>query len=195
MKWFQGIAWPDSQKFKGMGFLCLLLGALSIVGWVSADKLMTVQARQSMLEDTMEWENQVSQLHSRYLQANPDALDADLQQAEQRLIQNFTHLAQWAQNLQQKAQQWNLLMDYRILTSEHRSSPIQEVVLVPLEIQISSQGTRSAYRSCLLFIKALTRSGPKMDIRNVTVMGDGQKATHLQIGLSVWMKTIDSVEL
>ena len=72
---------------------------------------------------------------------------------------------------------------------------IQGVTLVPLEIQVNPQGTQSAYRPYLQFIKALTRSGPKVDIRHVTITGDGQKATHLTIGLSVWMKTSDSVEL
>jgi hypothetical protein len=187
--------WPNLQNFKGMGLGFLLIGTLSIVGWVSVDKLLIFQQRQSQIQDTIGLERQVSQLRSHYLQANPDALDIDLQQAEQRLFGNFTHLAEWAQGLQEESNQWNLLMQYRILNTDRTASPVEGVVLVPLEIQVQPQGPQSAYRPYLQFIKALTGSGPKVDIRHVTVMGDGQKATHLTIGLSVWMKAVDSVKL
>jgi len=195
MKGLQSIELPNQQKLQGICLGFLLVGILSIVGWVSIDKILAIQKRQSQIQDTIGLERQVSQLRSRYLQANPDALETDFQQAEQLLIQSFTHLAQWAQGLQEQGKQWNLLMQYRILNTDRTESPIEGVALVPLEIQVHPQGTRSAYRAYLQFVKALTRSGPKVDIRNLTVMGDGQKATHLTIGLSVWMKAIDSVEL
>lgn len=195
MKGLQSIELPNLQKLKGMGLGFLFIGTLSIVGWVSVDKLLTIQKRQYQIQNTIGLERQVSQLRSHYLQANPDALDTDLQQAEQLLIQSFTHLAKWAQGLQEQGKQLNLLMQYRVLNTDRTESPIEGVALVPLEIQVRPQGTRSAYRAYLQFVKALTRSGPKVDIRNLTVMGDGQKATNLTIGLSVWMKAIDSVEL
>jgi hypothetical protein len=195
MKGLQSMEWPNLQNLKGMGLGFLLIGTLSIVGWVSVDKLLIFQKRQSQIQDTIGLERQVLQLRSHYLQANPDALSTDLQLAEQRLIHNFTHLAEWAQGLQEESNQWNLLMQYRILNTDRTASPIEGVVLVPLEIQVQPQGTQSAYRPYLQFIKALTSSGPKVDIRHVTVMGDGQKATHLTIGLSVWMKAVDSVKL
>ena len=195
MNGLQSIECPNLQNLKGMGLVCLLIGTLSIVGWVSIDKLLTVQKQQSQIQNTIGLERQVAHLRSQYLQANPDALNTDLQQAEQLLIQNYSHLAEWAQGLQEAGNQWNLQMQYRIVNTGPTASPMEGVVLIPLEIQVHPQGTQSAYRPYLQFIKALTRSGPKVDIRNMTVMGDGQKATHLTIGLSVWMKAIDSVEL
>lgn len=185
----------NSPRLKGMGLGCGLLGLLFLVGWVSVDKLLTIQKSQSQIQDSISLERQVSQLQSHYLEANPDTLVTDLQQAENILIQSYTHLALWAQGLQEESKQWNLLMQYRIVNTDQTASSIQGVTFLPLEIQVHPQGTQSAYRPYLQFIKALTRSGPKVDIRNVTVMGDGQKATHLTIGLSVWMKTSDSVEL
>ncbi|WP_342347024.1 hypothetical protein [uncultured Nitrospira sp.] len=195
MKWLRRLEWPNPQQLKSTGLVVLLIGTLSIVGWVSLDKLFTIQKRQSLTQDTIGFEQQVAELRSQYLQARPDALDAHLQQAEQRLLHNFTHLAQWAQGLQADGKQRDLLIQYRILNTDRTASPIQGVTWVPLEIQVNSQGTPNAYRSYLQFMKALTRSGPRVDIQHVTVMGDGQQATHLTIGLSVWMKTNDSVEL
>lgn len=195
MKWLRRFEWPNPQQFKSTGLVMLLIGTLSIVGWVSLDKIFTIQKRQSLTQDAIGLEQEVSELRSQYLQARPDALGTHLQLAEQRLLHNFTHLAQWAQTLQTHGKQWNLLIQYRILSTDHTISPIQGVTLVPLEIQVNSQGHPNAYRSYLQFLKSLTRSGPKVDIQNVTVMGDGQQATHLTIGLSVWMKTNDSVEL
>lgn len=195
MRSLHRLEWPNPQQIKGVGLVILLIGTLSIVGWVSVNKLFTIQERQSLTQDTIDLEQQVSELRFRYLQAHPDALNTDFQQAEQRLLHNFTHLAEWAQGLQADGKQWNLLMQFRIMNTDRTSSPIQGVTLVPLEIQVTPQGTHNAYRSYLQFMKALTRSGPRVDIQNVTVMGDGQQATHLTIGLSVWMKTNDSVEL
>lgn len=195
MKGLQSIDFPPPQKLKGIVLVCLLIGTLAIVGLVSFDKLWTIQKRHLQIQDTIGLERQVSQLRSHYLQANPEALDTDLQEAERHLIQNLTELAQWAQRLQGEGKQWNLLIQYRILNRDRTASSIPGVVMVPLEIHVLPQGPQSAYRPCLQFIKTLTRSGPRVDIRNMTVIGDGQKATHLTIGLSVWMKAIDSVEL
>lgn len=195
MKWLRRLGWPNPQQLKSPGLVVLLIGTLSIVGWVSLDKLFTIQKRQSLTQDTISLEQQVSELRSQYLQARPDAFDTHLQLAEQRLLHNFTDLAQWAQGLQADGKQQDLLIQYRILNTDRTASPIQRVTLIPLEIQVNSQGIPNAYRSYLQFMKALTRSGPRVDIQNVTVMGDGQQATHLTIGLSVWMKTNDSVEL
>jgi hypothetical protein len=195
MKWPRRLEGPNPQQLKSTGLMVLLIGSLSIVGWVSVNKLFTIQERQSLTQEMIGLEQEVSKLRFRYLQAHPDALNTDLQQADQRLLHNFTHLAQWAQELQQEGNQWNLRMQYRILNTDRTASPIQGVALVPLEIQVNPQGSQSAYRPYLQFMKALTRSGPRVDIQNVTVLGDGQQATHLTIGLSVWMKTNDSVEL
>lgn len=195
MRGFQIREFLHSPHLKGMGIGCLLLGLLFLVGWVSVDKLLTIRKSQSQIQDSISLERQVAQLRSHYLEANPDTLGTDLQQAENVLIQSYTHLALWAQELQEESKQWNLLMQYRIVNTDRTASPIQGVTFLPLEIQVHPQGTQSAYRPYLQFIKALTRSGPKVDIRNMTVRGDGQKATHLTIGLSVWMKTSDSVEL
>ncbi|MGP0594166.1 hypothetical protein ACTRXD_16725 [Nitrospira sp. T9] len=195
MKWLRRFEWLNPQQLRSTALVMLLIGTLSIVGWVSLDKLFAIQKRQSLTQDAIGLEQQVSELRSQYLQARPEALDTHLQLAEQRLLQNFTHLAQWAQMLQTDGKKRNLLIQYRILSTERTTAPIQGVTLVPLEIQVNSQGNPHAYRSYLQFLKALTRSGPRVDIQNVTVMGDGQQATHLTIGLSVWMKTNDSVEL
>ena len=195
MKWFRRFEWPNPQQIKSTVLLGLLIGTLSIVGWVSLDKLLTIQKRQSLTQDAIGLEQQVSELRSQYLQARPDALDTHFQLAEQRLLHNFTHLAQWAQTLQTDGKRWSLLIQYRILSTDRATSPIQGVTLVPLEIQVTSQGNPHAYGSYLQFLKALTRSGPRVDIQKVTVLGDGQQATHFTIGLSVWMKTNDSVEL
>ncbi|WNM61446.1 hypothetical protein [Candidatus Nitrospira neomarina] len=195
MKWLRRFEWPNPQQLRSTALVMLLIGTLSIVGWVSLDKLFAIQKRQSLTQDAIGLEQQVSELRSQYLQARPEALATHLQLAEQRLLQNFTHLAQWAQTLQTDGNQWNLLIQYRILSTERTTAPIQGVTLVPLEIQVNSEGNHNAYRSYLQFLKALTRSGPRVDIQNVTVMGDGQQATHLTIGLSVWMKINDSVEL
>ncbi|MEO8325100.1 MAG: hypothetical protein ABI618_04570 [Nitrospirota bacterium] len=195
MKWLSNFEWPNPQQLKSTGLVMLLIGTLSIVGWVGLNKLFTIQKGQSLTQDTIGLKQQVSELRSQYLQAHPEALGTQLQLAEQRLLRNFTHLAQWAQGLQADGKQRDLLMQYRILNTDRTPSPIQGVTLVALEIQVNSQGIPNAYRSYLQFIKALTGSGPRVDIQNVTVMGDGQQATHLTIGLSVWMKTNDSVEL
>lgn len=188
-------ALPLPRQFRGTIVVSLLIGTLTIVGWVSVKKYFTIKTQQSQIQSTIELERQVSELRSYYLQADPDGLSTDLQQAENLLIHSFPHLAEWAQRLQEKSKQWNLEMQYRILNSDRTASRIEGIIVVPLEIQVQPQGTQSAYMGYLRFIQTLTGSGPKVVIHNVTVLGDGQKATHLTIGLSVWMKAKDSVEL
>jgi len=195
MSGIQGIIRPDRQQMKTIGMVLLLIGSMTSIVWVNADKFLRVQDSHNQINATIGLSRQVSQLRSQYLDASPETLEADFEQADQLLIQNFTHLAQWAQDLQQQGNQWNLQMHYRILKTQQAPAPVEGLTVIPMEMQVSSRGTGSAYRPYLQFLHILEHSGPRVDIQEVTVTGDGQKATHLTVGLSLWMKAIDSVEL
>lgn len=183
------------QWLKGVGLGLSLIATLPVVGWMSFDKVLEILETQSQLAATIGLQQQVSQLHSRYQEANPDSLEHEFQAADQLLIQDYTHLARWAQGLQEKGKRWDLKTQYRILKHGQSASSIQGVMLVPLEIQVFPNGTNSMYRPYLKFLKNLTQTRTRVDIQDVTIIGNGQKATHLKIGLLVWMKTIDSVTL
>jgi hypothetical protein len=195
MNRMQWVTRPDRQQMKNIGVALLLVGSLTSIGWMSANRFWRIQASQDQIQATIGLEQEVSQLRSQYLKANPESLGTDLEHVDQLLIQNFTHLAQWAQGLQQQGEQWNLQMQYRILKTQQTSAPVEGLTVVPMEVQLAPRGTQSAYRAYLQFLHALENSGPRIDIQEVTITGDGQKATQLTVGLSVWMKTIDSVEL
>lgn len=195
MNGLQGITKPNFQQMKTIGMALLLIGSITSITWVSADKFLRVQDSQDQINATLSLSRQVSQLRSQFLDANPETLETDLEQANQLLIQNLTHLAQWAQGIQEKGNQWNLEIHYRILKTKTTAAPVEGLTVVPVEIQVLPHGTDSAYRSYLRFLQSLEQSGPRVDVQEVTVIGDGKKATHLTVGLSLWMKAIDSVEL
>jgi hypothetical protein len=173
----------------------MLAGSLIFVGWMSADKFVEVYTSQASAQTSMDLERDISQLRVQYRDAHPEALQADLEQADQHLIQDFTDLAHWAQDLQEQGDRLDLQMHYRILKTEQSPSSIQGITIIPLEVQISSRNDRSGYQAFLQFLQGLERSGPRITLQEVTVKGDGKKATHFTIGLSVWMRTHDSVEL
>ena len=173
----------------------MLAGSLIFVGWMSTDKFVDIYNSQSSVQTIMDLERDISQFRVQYRDAHPEALQADLEQADQQLIQDFTHLAHWAQDLQEQGDRLALQMHYRILKAEQSPPSIQGIRIIPLELQISSRDDRSGYRAFLQFLQALERSGPRITLQEVTVKGDGKKATHLTVGLSLWMKAIDSVEL
>ena len=173
----------------------MLAGSLIFVGWMSTDKFVGVYNSQSSVQTIMDLERDISQLRVQYRDAHPEALQADMEQADQHLIQDFTHLAHWAQDLQEQGDRLALQMHYRILKAEQSPSSIQGIRIIPLELQISSRNDRSGYWAFLQFLQDLERSGPRITLQEVTVKGDGKKATHLTVGLSLWMKAIDSVEL
>jgi len=173
----------------------MLAGSLIFVGWMSADKFVGVYNSQASVQTITNLEDDISQLRVQYRDAHPEALQTDLEQADQQLIQDFTHLAHWAQNLQEQGNQLDLQMHYRILKTEQSPSSIQGITIIPLELQMDSRNDQSGYRAFLQFLQGLERSGPRITFQEVTVKGDGKKATHFTVGLSVWMKTQDSVEL
>jgi len=173
----------------------MLAGSLIFVGWMSADKFVEIYTSQASAQTSMDLERDISQLRVQYRDAHPEALQADLEKAGQHLIQDFTHLAHWAQDLQEQGDRLDLQMHYRILKAEQSPSSIQGITIIPLELQISSRKDRSGYQAFLQFLQGLERSGPRITFQEVTVKGDGKKATHFTIGLSVWMRTHDSVEL
>ncbi len=173
----------------------MLAGSLIFVGWMSADKFVEVYTSQASAQTSMDLERDISQLRVQYRDAHPEALQAKLEQAGQHLIHDFTDLAHWAQDLQEQGDRLDLQMHYRILKTEQSPSSIQGITIIPLEVQISSRNDRSGYQAFLQFLQGLERSGPRITLQEVTVKGDGKKATHFTIGLSVWMRTHDSVEL
>ncbi len=93
---------PDRQQMKTIGVAFLLLCSVTSIIWVSAEKFLSIQNSKDQIQATIALEQEVSQLRSQYLEANSVSLVADLEYADQLLIQNFPHLAQWAQELQQQ---------------------------------------------------------------------------------------------
>ena len=166
------------------------------MGWISVSKFVEAYNSQASIKTIIDLEREISQLQVRYRDARPEALQTVIKQAEQSLIQDFTHLAHWVEDLQEQGNRLALRMTYRILNTQQQSpSSIQGTTIIPIELQIYSQNDRSGYSSFLKLLQTLERSGPRIEIQEVTVSGDGKKATHFTVGLSIWMKTHDSVEL
>jgi hypothetical protein len=183
------------QQMKPIVLTILLVGSIALIAWISVGTFWSIQHVQDDMTATIALEEDVSQLRAQYVAANPDSLDTDLKQADQLLIQNYTHLAQWAQELQQQGKQWDLGMQYRIVKTRQSPAPVDGVSVVPMELHVVPYDTHNAYRAYLQFLRAVEHSGPRVDIQEVTVIGDGKNATHLTVGLSIWMKNRDSVEL
>ncbi len=183
---------PD---LKIIGMALLLMGSLVVIGWVSVNHFLAIQQSKNAYQSVRDLERQVSQLRRQYQDAHPESLQVDLTQADQRLIQDFTQLADWAQKVQTHGNQLALRTDYKILKEKQSASSLQGINLVPIELTVSPRNETSGYGSYLKFLKGLEESGIRMDLQEITMMGDGEKATQLTVGLSVWMKTQSSVEL
>ncbi len=192
--WLKHLRSIASEK-KGLILIVMLGGSLSFVGWMSLAKFVEVNASQASLQTIQKLEQEISQLRVQYRDAHPEAHQAVLEQAEHRLLQDFTHLAQWAQELQEQGDRIALGMQYKILKAEQPPSAIEGTTIIPLELNIRSRNDRSGYRQFLQFLQVLEQSGPRINIQEVAVTGDGKKATQFTVGISVWMKTQDSVEL
>ncbi len=180
---------------KSLILVIMLAGSLTFVGWMSLDKFAEVSANQSSIHTIIDLEQEISRLRIQYRQANPETHQSDLEEAEHRLLHDFTHLAQWAQKLQEEGERIALHMNYQIRKAEQTPSSIQGITIVPLNIHLRSLNDLSGYRSFLKFLQILEQSGPRINIEEVAVNGDGKKATTFTVGLSTWMKTQDSVEL
>ena len=102
------------SKNKGLILVIMLAGSLTFVGWMSLDKFAEVSANQDSIHTIRDLEQEISRLRIQYRQANPKTHQSDLEQAEHRLLQDFTHLAQWAQDLQEQGERIALHMDYQI---------------------------------------------------------------------------------
>ena len=93
------------SNMKGLTITILLMGSLAIVSWISLDKLVEVYNSKASIQTIMDLEQEISQIGVRYREARPEALQTNLKKADQHLIQDFTHLAQWAQKLQEQGEQ------------------------------------------------------------------------------------------
>jgi len=192
--WWSQLSAAFSEK-KWLIMTIMLVGCLSVISWISLDKFIEVYNRQSSIQTITDLKQEISQIGLRYQEAKPEALQTNLIKADQQLIQDFTHLAQWAQTLQEQGKRIALQMHYQILEPQPTSSPIQGITIISLEFHLSSSENGSGYRDFLQFLQVLEQSGPRIDIQEITVSGDGKKATHFTVGLTTWMKTHDSVKL
>ncbi len=188
----QLVAFSDK---KSLSMMIMFVGSLTFVGWTSFDKFGEMYSRQGSMETIMDLEHEISQLRVQYRNAHPEDLQTEVEQAENHLLQDFTHLAQWAQDLQEQGDGIALQMHYQILKMQQTPSSIQGISIIPLELHIQPHNNRSGYRPFLQFLHILEQSGPRINIQEISVRGDGEKATNFTIGLSTWMKTQNSVEL
>jgi hypothetical protein len=180
---------------KALSSTIMLIGSLTMIGWISLDKLTEVFHGQTAIQTLMDLEREISLIGRQYRDAKPEALQTNLVQADQLLIQDFTHLAQWAQTLQEQGERMSLHMHYQILKPRPTSSPIDGITILPLELHLTSSQEGRGYRDFLQFLQSLEQSGPRIDIQEIAINGDGIKATHFTVGLTTWMKTLDSVAL
>jgi len=180
---------------KPLAIGVILLIVLTAVGWMSLRHFLQLQDTQGRVKGTLELEHQVAQLRQQYLQSDPLTLAEELEAVDQVLVPNFTQLTQWAQTLQDTSASLNLQTQYRILNTGPSTALVENVRLIPMEIHVKPQTTQSGYQEFVQFLRELDHTDYRMDIHELTMNGDGQKATHLKIGLNVWMKATDSVEL
>ena len=192
--WWSQLRVALSEK-KAFPITIMLVGSLTMIGWISLDKLVEVFNSQSSIQAIMDLEQEISRIGIQYREAKPEALQTNLTKADQLLIQDFTHLTQWAQTLQEQGKRFALHMHYQILKPQPPSPPFAGITLLPLELQLNSAEEGSGYRDFLQFLQVLEQSGPRLDIQEITVSGDGKKATHFTVGLTTWMKTHEFVEL
>lgn len=173
----------------------ILLIVLTALGWMSLRHFLQLQDTQGQFKATLELEHQVAQLRQQYLQSDPLTLAEELEAVDQVLVPNFTKLTQWAQTLQDTSASLNLQTEYRILNTEPTTAPVENVRLIPMEIHVQPQTTQSGYQEFIQFLQEMDQTHYRINIRELTMNGDGQKATHLKIGLNIWMKATESVEL
>ena len=173
----------------------ILLIVLTVVGWMSLRHFLHLQDTQGQFKATLELEHRVAQLRQQYLQSDPLTLAEELEAVNQVLVPNFTQLTQWAQALQDTSASLNLQTQYRILNTEPTPAPVEDVRLIPMEIHVQPQTAQSGYQGFLKFLRELDQTNYRITIHELTMNGDGEKATHLKIGLNIWMKATDSVKL
>lgn len=180
---------------KQIGYPHLLVISLAWVGWTGLQSLVEFLNTKNRIESIPSLETQVFQLQHHYQEINPEELPASLHEVDQTLVTNFTQLTQWAQDLQENGKKWDLQCQYRILINEKKVSSIEGITLVPMEIEWHPHGPNSGYQGFMNMLRKLSASTRRINIQDITMSGDGQRANHLKIGITVWMKTTDSVEL
>ncbi len=195
MNTLRTVSWLSSPRARNVFSGALLVGLLAFIAWVDWEEIHTIQDTQSRIQANQRLQTEVQRLQSDYMQSNPQEWEGKVQKANLRLIQNFSHLTQWTQTIQEKGKALHLGTQYRILDTQHIPSPQEGIRLVPLEMIVTGEGPGSSYRAFLKLLKFVTEAGPRVDLDTVTITGNGKHATHLKIGLSVWMKTIESVKL
>ncbi len=180
---------------KQIGYPHLLAVSLAFVAWTGLQSFVEFLNTKNRIESIPSLQTQISQLQHHYQETNPEELPASLHEVEQALFGNFTQLTQWAQAIQETGKRWNLQFQYRILVEEKKASSIEGIMLVPVEIELHPGGPNSGYQGFMNMLRELSQSTRRMNIQNISMSGDGSRANHLKIGLTVWMKTTDSVEL
>lgn len=184
-----------NQLVKQSAMGAVLVGILAGIGWVGLQHFFELQDSQSRFKATRNLEHEVARLQQQYRDANPESLESDLQTVDRRLLGNFTQLTQWAEALQEKGRTLGLQTQYHILKTEKTTSPVDGVTVIPLKFLAVQKDSPTGYLSFVRFLKEMDKTGPRVDIQEMTITGDGQQATQLDVGLLVWMKSTGSVEL
>lgn len=166
----------------------LIGGSIVLLWWSMSYRLPLVNQEGTRLQKMFALESQVIRLRQQWSEDAAVAVRAAAKRAEGRILNGDDELAAWLKEVQDWAHESGLGVAYTIGEATSLSDALGGIKTLPVHIQVTTKEEERSYQAFLQFLRGAVESKNRVDIRKVTITGEGKAADNMGIDFRIWMR-------
>ncbi len=171
--------------------LLLVAGTLTLEWWTWFRRYPLIAQKQAEVQQGCKLEGEVQQLEPAWSEAAAAQAEAKLQQARAHLFTGDTNTAACLDQLQQPTRAPTLAINVKLQEGQPHPQSSDTLMIVPTVWEVASPTigtpTASMQGPLLKLLQELTTNQPKrMDLVELSVLGDGSNMIQAKIGFRLW---------
>ncbi len=177
-----------ATPLRTAAMLTLMAGSIAVVIWnlgyrlTVFDTLVEVEVQKNALE------SELNAMRNKLSKIDPQELESKISVENSRVFRGFPQAAAWIQQLDERAQKFQLSFNYEVEPT--RASPIPDVLEMPIVFHIHNveEGVDSAFSDIMQFIGTLVADRWHLDSLTTQATGTGDSLKELHVRAVVWVR-------
>ncbi|RMH07819.1 MAG: hypothetical protein D6704_04230 [Nitrospirae bacterium] len=178
---------PECKKrilVAGMAGLSTLL-----LWWSLTVRWSLIAEAQSRLSSSLALSREIAALDADWSEDEAQAVARARANIERQLVHNYEHLGQWLTQVLHLARETGVHLKFQVKEVRAASPDLSGIRVIPLALTLTADDSnRSAYPAFMTFLRRVTDMEVYVDLKQVTMVGQGKGAQTMQLELEMWMQ-------
>lgn len=177
---------PDASARIWVG--TILGGVALLLAWSFFFRVSLIGEAQSMIHSTFALERDIASLQSSWSSAKVEEVDRQVAELNAHLFDGYGHLGRWLMEVQDRAHQLGLTLNFRVEEATTAATTITPVDKVRIELSLQTPTPQRGYANYLRLIRDLSEFDHFVDVKRATLTGTGQGALAMNLTVQVLMR-------